>query len=82
MQKWEYILVDASPYPFGDKLISIYINGQEWRDWKDRELHELVNYLGHKGWELVAVRHDSKNDNNYLIFKRPVVVHRVEGVGE
>ena len=24
--KWEYLLVEASPYPFGDKLISIYSN--------------------------------------------------------
>lgn len=73
MQKWEYLLVEASPYPFGDKLNGLYINGEEWRDWKDKTLHELVNYLGSEGWELVAVRHDSKYDNNYFIFKRPKI---------
>ena len=80
MQKWEYVLVEASPYPFGDKLNSLYINGQELRDWKDKALHELVNYLGDEGWELVAVRHDSKYDNNYLIFKRPKIT--IETLGK
>jgi len=30
MQKWEYLLVEASAYPFGDKLVNIYVNGKEW----------------------------------------------------
>ncbi|NES04286.1 MAG: hypothetical protein F6K22_16490 [Okeania sp. SIO2F4] len=71
MQKWEYLLVEASPYPFGDKLINIYINGKERREWKDRTLYELVNHLGNEGWELVTFSHNSKSDDNYLIFKRP-----------
>lgn len=73
MQRWEYLLVEASPYPFGDKMVHVYVNGQEWREWKDQALHGLMNDLGNKGWELVSVRHDSKYDNNYLIFKRPKI---------
>ena len=73
MQKWEYLLAEASPYPFGDKLISIYINGQEWREWKNQTLYEFVNYLGDQGWELVTFSHNSKSDNNYLIFKHPKI---------
>ncbi len=71
MQKWEYIFVQASPYPFGDKLNNLYLNDQELKDWKNKTLHEFVNYLGDEGWELVSVRHDQKFDHNYFIFKRP-----------
>ncbi|MCL2923269.1 MAG: hypothetical protein MGF17_01190 [Trichodesmium sp. MAG_R04] len=71
MQKWEYLLVEAGAYPFGDKLVNIYVNGKEWREWKNTTLYELVNYLGNEGWELVTFSHNSKSDNNYLIFKRP-----------
>lgn len=71
MQKWEYLSIEASPYPFGDKLISLYANGQDLREWKDRSLHEFLNALGEDGWELVSMRNDPKFDSNFLIFKRP-----------
>jgi len=76
MQKWEYLLVDANMYPFGNKLISLYVNGEEKQDWKQGVLHLFVNELGEEGWELVALRHDSKYDQNSLIFKRPKIVKR------
>lgn len=80
MQKWEYLFVDANMYPFGNKLISIYVNGEERRDWKQGMLHLFVNELGEQGWELVALRHDSKYDQNCLIFKRPKVVKRTRNM--
>lgn len=70
MPKWEYLFVEASPYPFGDKLINLYANGEEMKDWKNRSLHEFVNLLGDEGWELITLRNDPKYDNNYLVFKR------------
>ena len=73
MQKWEYLFVDANMYPFGNKLISLYVNSEEKQDWKQRFLHLFVNELGEDGWELVALRHDSKYDQNCLILKRPKV---------
>ncbi|MGB3265614.1 MAG: hypothetical protein WBA89_16845 [Microcoleus sp.] len=76
MQKWEYFFVDANMYPFGNKLISLYVNGEELRDWKQGSLHLFVNQLGEDGWELVAMRHDSKYDQNSLIFKRPKIVKK------
>ena len=76
MQKWEYLLVDANMYPFGNKLISLYVNGEEKRDWQQGVLHLFVNELGEEGWELVALRHDSKYDKNSLIFKRPKIVKK------
>jgi len=45
MQKWEYLLVDANMYPFGNKLISLYVNGEEKQDWKQGVLHLFVNEL-------------------------------------
>lgn len=73
MQKWEYILVEASLYSFEDKLISIYVNSKEWREWKNRTLCQLVNYLGDEGWELITFSHNSKYEDKYLIFKRPKI---------
>ena len=73
MQKWEYILVEASLYSFGDKLISIYVNSKEWREWKNKTLYQLVNYLGDEGWELITFSHNSKYEDKYLIFKRPKI---------
>lgn len=83
MQKWEYLFVDANMYPFGNKLISLYVNGEEKRDWKQGFLHLFINELGDDGWELVALRHDSKYDQNCLIFKRRKVemVPAVETAG-
>jgi hypothetical protein len=82
MQKWEYLFLEASPYPFGDKLISLYVNGEELRDWKQGSLHLFVTQLGDEGWELVALHHDSKYDHNYLIFKRPKVVKKTRKTKE
>jgi len=76
MQKWEYLFLEASPYPFGDRLINLYVNGQELRDWKEGSLHQFVNQLGDEGWELVDLHHDPKYDHNYLIFKRPKPVKK------
>ncbi len=82
MKKWEYLFVDASMYPFGNKLISLYVNGEEKRDWKQGFLHLFINELGDDGWELVALRHDSKYDQNSLIFKRRKVVKRIRKMSE
>ncbi|MEB3342512.1 hypothetical protein [Okeania sp.] len=48
-------------------------NSQEWRQWKDRKLYELVNHFGDEEYELVSFSHHSKSDNNYLIFKCPKI---------
>ncbi|MEG4942117.1 hypothetical protein [Microcoleus sp. F4-D5] len=82
MQKWEYLFVDANMYPFGNKLISLYVNGEEQRDWKQGSLHLFVNQLGDDGWELVGLSHDSKYDQNSLIFKRPKVVKKIKNTKE
>jgi len=82
MQKWEYLFLDANMYPFGNKLISLYVNGEEQRDWKQGSLHLFVNQLGEDGWELVALRHDSKYDQNSLIFKRAKVVKKTRNTKE
>jgi 2',3'-cyclic-nucleotide 2'-phosphodiesterase (5'-nucleotidase family) len=79
MKKWEYLFVDANMYPFGNKLISLYVNGEEMRDWKQGSLHLFVNHLGEDGWELVAMDHDSKYDQTSLIFKRPKAVKKKVG---
>ena len=79
MKKWEYLFVDANMYPFGNKLISLYVNGEELRDWKQGSLHLFVNNLGEDGWELVSMDHDSKYDQNSFIFKRPKVVKKKLG---
>ncbi|MCY7385663.1 MAG: 5'-nucleotidase C-terminal domain-containing protein [Microcoleus sp. CAN_BIN18] len=82
MKKWDYLFLDANMYPFGNKLISLYVNGEELRDWKQGSLHLFVNQLGDEGWELVALRHDSKYDQNCLIFKRPKIVTKTRNTKE
>ncbi len=61
MQKWEYIVVGL----LASYGIQYRVNGEKQGQWKDKQLHIVLNDLGRAGFELVA--YDGEN----YIFKRP-----------
>lgn len=71
MKKWEYLFLTA------EKLNKIwrprFVNGKELKDWDTgSNLYDYCNSLGGKGWELVTVNWQAKEDMTHhrFVFKK------------
>ncbi len=63
---WEYLTVRATVVS-NAQVSGVFINNQKANEWKGKQLHELLNDLGYKGWELVFVQ---KVPSEVYIFKK------------
>ena len=74
MQIWEYKILVAE-YPFNVMSLYIrYVDEKEIPDWKERKwsIHQALNELGKKGWELIQV------DNNHAYILKRAIDRRYE----
>ena len=75
MQKWEYVTIRQSGTPVGSGLYFIIGNEKVTKfgdsDWEN--LHDLLNQLGERGYELVDA---STSSTNAGIFQRILVMKR------
>jgi len=73
MKNWEYLFLTAEKTK--GKWQPRFVNGKEIQDWDNGpNLYEYTNLLGGKGWELVTVNWQAKEDMTHhrFVFKRPV----------
>ena len=73
MQKWEYLFLTA------EKAEGVwfprFVNGEELEGWLEGpSLYEFSDQLGDKGWELVNITWQAKEQlkHHRLVFKRPI----------
>ncbi len=64
MQRWEYMTMSFNSH-YG--RTDFYINGRKNVDLKDKVPADVMNILGDKGWEMVAVMGEKGEE---FIFKR------------
>ena len=76
MQKWEYVTIREHSAPIGGGIFFIIgdekVTKYSGVDWEN--LHELLNQLGDRGYELVEASTSSTNAGIYqriLVMKRP-----------
>ena len=72
MQKWEYLFLTAEKT--SGKWFPRFVDGKELDGWDTGpSLYEYSNQIGAKGWELVSVNWQAKEDMTHhrFVFKRP-----------
>ncbi len=72
MEKWEYLILRIGWVGLGaDQPRARAVNGNEFQNWKGRELHDALNQLGEQGWELVSPLTQAYGATIGLVLKRP-----------
>jgi len=68
LTRWEYMILEATINYGGSKFA---FNGEVNNQFKNQELHAVLNQMGTVGWDLVNVQTLNANNTIY-IFKRPM----------
>lgn len=68
--RWEYLVMEATINYGGSKFS---FNGELNNQFKNQELHAVLNQMGLIGWEMINVQPVNANTTIYM-FKRPVRV--------
>lgn len=75
MQRWEYCTVIYVWLGRGltQEISSVYLDGQELKEWRGQPCPVFLNRLGKAGWEMLAAKEGSVGLNEgILFFKRPI----------
>ncbi|MBK8139303.1 MAG: hypothetical protein KA401_00545 [Anaerolineae bacterium] len=68
LTRWEYIIMEATINYGGSKFA---FNGELNNQFKNMELHVVLNQMGTVGWDLINVQTVNANTTIYT-FKRPL----------
>ncbi|NJL02891.1 MAG: hypothetical protein HC838_14690 [Spirulinaceae cyanobacterium RM2_2_10] len=72
LQKWEYVAIQETIFPLNPLRITVESEDQSLVNaLQGKSVAETLNYMGDRGWELVAVGMGLEKNTQVFYFKRP-----------
>ncbi len=72
LQKWEYVTIQETIFPLNPLRITVESENRALADaLQGKTVAETLNYMGERGWELVAVGTGLEKNSQVFYFKRP-----------